>query len=66
LSLNVKDGATVRYLVTLNTDLTFTTEVEADSEDEAYEAAREEAPGLCHQCAQMDMGDFENYSCHPL
>ena len=46
-------------------------EVEVDSEDEYYDAAEKlwksddfDYPTLCHQCAKIDLGDFEIDDSH--
>ena len=54
-----------KYRVTLTTEASFTTTVEASDEEEAYELAFEEAPyALCHQ-EVVDIGDWSTYEDNP-
>ncbi|WP_372730056.1 hypothetical protein [Nocardioides sp.] len=49
-----------RYRVFLTTTASYGVIVEADSEADAMDKAEMEgAPGLCHQCARIDLGDWE-------
>lgn len=54
-----------KYRVTLTTEASFTTEVEANDENEARELAFEEAPyALCHQ-EPVEIGDWGVYEDDP-
>lgn len=48
------------YLVTLIATASYSVEVEADTEAEAMDKAElVGTPTLCHQCAQIELSDFE-------
>lgn len=49
-----------RYRVFLTATASYVVEVEAGNETDAMDKAElEGAPGLCHQCARIDLSDFE-------
>ena len=51
----------MKYLVTLIVDASIRVEVEADSKQEAYDKALDNAftPSICHQCSrEIDLGDI--------